>query len=139
MTRATVALAAVGIVLLAACSEHQDPMGTSGTGEVVEIEIRNFEFSQPELHVALGTTKHEPIRRADHILDPSRHRLGRGRQPRSIREHHEKKNHQHPVDDDPLDPVHVRLRKIRTRPWPDVRTRLSTLESVLTHPAPAPP
>lgn len=47
----------VSVVALAACSEHQDPMSPDGNGgPVVEIEIRNFEFSMPELHVAPGTT-----------------------------------------------------------------------------------
>jgi plastocyanin len=53
----------MGLLLLAAatlalgCSEHVDPMGPDGTeGPVVEIEIRNFEFSMPELHIAPGTT-----------------------------------------------------------------------------------
>lgn len=43
--------------LLAACSQHQDPMSPEApAGEVVEIEIRNFEFSQPELRIERGTT-----------------------------------------------------------------------------------
>lgn len=40
---------------LASCSEHQDLSGP-GTGEVVEIELRNFEFSMPEVRVEAGTT-----------------------------------------------------------------------------------
>lgn len=43
--------------LLAGCSQHQDTMmAPDDDGEVVEVEIRNFEFSMPELHVAPGTT-----------------------------------------------------------------------------------
>jgi plastocyanin len=39
------------------CSEHQDPVAADdGGGEVVEVEIRNFEFSPSELHIAAGTT-----------------------------------------------------------------------------------
>jgi len=55
-------LRALGLLLLAAalvvgCSQHQDPMAPGGGGgDVVEIEIRNFEFSQPELRIAPGTT-----------------------------------------------------------------------------------
>ncbi|MDX1647376.1 MAG: plastocyanin/azurin family copper-binding protein [Longimicrobiales bacterium] len=44
-----------GLVLLPGCSEHQELMGP-GQGEVVEVEIRNFEFSSPELRVEAGTT-----------------------------------------------------------------------------------
>lgn len=50
------ALASATLLFTAACSEHQDPMGPGGNGEVVEIEIRNFEFSQPELRIEAGTT-----------------------------------------------------------------------------------
>ena len=45
----------VGLILLLGCSEHQDPMGPVD-GEVVEVKLRNFEFSQPELRVEAGTT-----------------------------------------------------------------------------------
>ncbi len=39
------------------CSQHQDPMmSPDDGGDVVEVEIRNFEFSVPDLHVAPGTT-----------------------------------------------------------------------------------
>ena len=41
---------------LAACSEHQDTMEPVDSGNLVEIQLRNFEFSQPELHIAVGTT-----------------------------------------------------------------------------------
>lgn len=41
---------------LAACSEHQDTMEPADSGNVVEIQLRDFEFSQPELHIAAGTT-----------------------------------------------------------------------------------
>lgn len=44
------------VAFTAACSQHQDPMEPTGGGDVVEIEIRNFEFSNPELHIAPGTT-----------------------------------------------------------------------------------
>lgn len=37
------------------CSEHQDMMDP-GDNEAVEIELRNFEFSRPELRIAAGTT-----------------------------------------------------------------------------------
>jgi plastocyanin len=54
---ALAALELMGIALLMACSEHQDPMGPSnGTGQVVEVELLNFEFSPPELHIEVGTT-----------------------------------------------------------------------------------
>lgn len=43
-------------ILVLGCSEHQDPMQPDGSGEAVEIEIRNFEFSQPELRITPGTT-----------------------------------------------------------------------------------
>ncbi len=47
----------VGVIAVAACSEHQDLMSPEDNdGPVVEVEIRNFEFSTPELHVAPGTT-----------------------------------------------------------------------------------
>lgn len=46
---------AVALTVPLACSQHTDPMEPSG-GEVVEIEIRNYEFSQPELHIEPGTT-----------------------------------------------------------------------------------
>ena len=43
--------------LVVGCSQHQDAMmAPDGGGEVVEVEIRNFAFSMPELHVAPGTT-----------------------------------------------------------------------------------
>ena len=48
-------MAVVAGLFVAGCSQHQDPMGPSG-GEVVEIEIRNFEFSQPLLQIERGTT-----------------------------------------------------------------------------------
>ena len=49
-------LAVVTAAVLVACfSEHQDPAGPD-TGEVVEIELRNFEFSQPEVRIEPGTT-----------------------------------------------------------------------------------
>jgi plastocyanin len=44
-----------GLVFLLGCSEHQDLMGP-GNGEVVEVELRNFEFSRPELRIEAGTT-----------------------------------------------------------------------------------
>lgn len=44
-----------GLVLLLGCSEHQELMGP-GQGEVVVVELRNFEFSRPELRVEAGTT-----------------------------------------------------------------------------------
>lgn len=44
-----------GLVLVLGCSEHQDLMGP-GDGEAVEVELRNFEFSQPELRIEAGTT-----------------------------------------------------------------------------------
>ena len=45
------------VVAAGACSEHQTLMSPDDNGgPVVEIEIRNFEFSQPELRVAPGTT-----------------------------------------------------------------------------------
>lgn len=53
------ALFLVGVVgVLAACSQHQDITGPGGNGNgtVVEIEIQNFQFSMPELHIAPGTT-----------------------------------------------------------------------------------
>lgn len=42
----------------AGCSQHQDLAGPGGegNGQVVEIEIRNYEFSPKELHIAPGTT-----------------------------------------------------------------------------------
>ena len=53
-------LIATAILLLvtgsAACSQHQDPMEPADGGDVVEIQLRNFEFCQPELHIAAGTT-----------------------------------------------------------------------------------
>lgn len=56
MTRyASLALTA-GVLVLAGCSEHQDPMGPGTTGEVVEIEIQNFQFSMPALEISPGTT-----------------------------------------------------------------------------------
>lgn len=51
----TTALKLTALALLVACSEHQDPM-TPGGDDVEVIELRNFEFSRPELHVAPGTT-----------------------------------------------------------------------------------
>jgi len=51
-------LAAVGLTLLvAACSQHQEVTGPGGDGnaQVVEVEIRNYEFSPKELHIARGT------------------------------------------------------------------------------------
>lgn len=43
--------------LLVGCSQHQDPMTVNDGGDqVVEVEIRNFEFSPSELRVAAGTT-----------------------------------------------------------------------------------
>lgn len=50
------AVAALSLVVAAACSEHVDPMAPDTGNDVVVIEIRNFEFSQPELHIAAGTT-----------------------------------------------------------------------------------
>lgn len=44
-----------GLVFLVGCSEHQDLMGP-GNDEVVEVELRNFEFSRPELRIEAGTT-----------------------------------------------------------------------------------
>jgi plastocyanin len=49
------ALMLVGLVFPLGCSEHQDLMGP-GNGEVVEVELRNFEFSRPELRIEAGTT-----------------------------------------------------------------------------------
>jgi plastocyanin len=51
-------LLGVTALTAAGCSQHQEVMGpgNQGNGQVVEIEIRNFEFSQPELHIAPGTT-----------------------------------------------------------------------------------
>lgn len=43
------------LALLLGCSEHQDLTGPDD-GEVVEVELRNFEFSRPELHIEAGTT-----------------------------------------------------------------------------------
>lgn len=54
-TLRSVALVAGFALAAAACSEHQDPMEPD-TGQVVVIEIRNFEFSEPELHIEPGTT-----------------------------------------------------------------------------------
>jgi plastocyanin len=47
-------LAAAGLVI--GCSEHQDPMMTDDGGDVVEVEVRNFEFVPADLHIAPGTT-----------------------------------------------------------------------------------
>lgn len=44
------------LLALDGCSAHQDTTGPSDTGAVVEIEIRNFEFSPSELTIAPGTT-----------------------------------------------------------------------------------
>jgi len=49
-------LLAVASLALASCSEHQDMMEPTDSGDVVEIELRNFEFSKPELHITAGTT-----------------------------------------------------------------------------------
>jgi plastocyanin len=51
-------LGAIVAVFAGACSEHQDPTGPPdpAPGQVVEIELRNFEFSQRELRIAPGTT-----------------------------------------------------------------------------------
>lgn len=44
-------------LFVSACSEHQDPIGPGNTqGPVVVIEIRDFEFSMPDLAVDPGTT-----------------------------------------------------------------------------------
>ena len=48
-------LTAGAVFCVGACSEHQELTGPP-PGEVVEIEIRNFEFSTSELRVAPGTT-----------------------------------------------------------------------------------
>jgi len=54
--RAALALSMAAVIASSACSEHQDLTGPGGNGEVVEIEIRNFEFSQPDLTIEPGTT-----------------------------------------------------------------------------------
>ena len=43
------------LILLLGCSEHQDLMGPRD-GEVVEVELANFDFSEPELRIEAGTT-----------------------------------------------------------------------------------
>ncbi len=54
--RGLILLAGATLMIISACSEHQDMTGPDGADNVVEIEIRNFEFSKPELHIAVGTT-----------------------------------------------------------------------------------
>ncbi len=55
--RAGFAIAALMTLLVAACSEHQDPTDPgNGSGVVVEITLTDFQFSQPELRVTRGTT-----------------------------------------------------------------------------------
>lgn len=44
------------VLSLAGCSVHQDPMGPDDSGPVVEVELRNFEFSQPEVRIPVGTS-----------------------------------------------------------------------------------
>ncbi len=56
-THAVRGLLLLGVAaLMVGCSQHQDPMSMNNGGDVVEVEIRNFEFSKPDLHVAAGTT-----------------------------------------------------------------------------------
>lgn len=46
----------VGVMaLLVGCSQHTDVAGPDG-GEVVEIQLTNFAFSNPALHISPGTT-----------------------------------------------------------------------------------
>jgi plastocyanin len=56
--RRALVVAVLGLFALtpASCSEHQATMAPEDAGDVVEIQLRNFEFSQPELHIAVGTT-----------------------------------------------------------------------------------
>jgi len=65
----------VGVIAVAACSEHQDLMSPEDNdGPVVEVEIRNFEFSTPELHVAPGTTVRWRNTTSNyHTVTPDRH------------------------------------------------------------------
>ncbi len=55
--RTGLGFAALMTLLVAACSEHQDPTDPGdGTGSVVEINLVLFAFSALELRIAPGTT-----------------------------------------------------------------------------------
>ena len=49
------ALAVIASALAVACSQHTDPTGPDVEPDVV-IELRNFEFSDAEVHVSAGST-----------------------------------------------------------------------------------
>jgi len=50
-----VALAGLTLVV-PGCSEHQDPMQPSDNGDVMEIELRNFEFVPSDVTITPGKT-----------------------------------------------------------------------------------